>query len=112
MALPDIEGLSLAELRSLANAISAQASVLEAQAVEEEKSQRDAVTGAIASLEALLGPENAAPGTDSIRAVLAFGDDAIRANASQAVPLIVHGMEQLTATVLGLARVVQANRRD
>ena len=107
MPTPDISNLSVAELQALM----AQAQTLAAQKALQEQAERDlaqlTVNSAVATLTGLLGPENAEPGTDSIRAVLAFGTDAIKANVQEAVPLILEGLRILTETTLALARVQQ-----
>jgi hypothetical protein len=106
MALPDISGLTLEELRDLAQAASLAAIQAEADRDDDRDAAKVKISQAIASLEALLGPEGAAPSTNSINGVLAFTDAQMAANAGLAFRTTFIGLKALTKTVLDLARVV------
>lgn len=106
MALPDISGLTLEELRDLAQAASLAAIQAEADRDDDRDAAKVKISEAIASLEALLGPEGAAPSTTSINGVLAFTDAQMAANAGLAFRTTFIGLKALTKTVLDLARVV------
>ena len=79
--------------------------VIEAKTIEAAHDRQE-VQQTIDSLTSLLGPEGAVPSLNSIRGVLAHGDQTIMQNPGQAVVLILKGMGQLTSTVLKLAQVV------
>lgn len=116
MALPDITTLTLEELQQLA--IAAAQAIAARQEVErtEDEARRAAIGDAITALSALLGPEDAPPGTGSIRAVRAFDAADIAAgkprgttmaeNSGLALSLLYEGMDALTATVLNISRVL------
>jgi len=106
MALPDISTLTLQELRDLAQAASLAAIQAEADRDEDRDAAKVKISEAIASLEALLGPEGAAPSTSSINGVLAFSNEQMAANAGLAFRTTFIGLKALTKTVLDLARVV------
>lgn len=96
---------SLDDLRSLIEEATAAFFALQEQERQETDVARATIANAVAALEQLLGPTAPAPGTDSIRAVLAYGPETITANASTVVPLILQGMEILTNTLLAVAKV-------
>lgn len=108
MSLPSLDGLSIAQLQELVSLVVTQISTLESSAKDDIRIAKEAVINARATLESLQGPVDATPGTNSIRAVLAYGDDFIVANASQAVPLIVHGMETLTTVMIDITKALTA----
>ena len=109
MVVPDITSLSLEELRELISIVATQISVLENQKTEDKNDARNSIVSARAQLEGLLGPVDAVPSTNSIRGVLAYGDEVISQNASTAVPLIVHGMASLTEVLINLAKTMDSN---
>lgn len=104
----DLTGLSTEELTTLLNQVN-DALRISIEADSQEQYQRRIDIGdAIASLEALLGPEDAVAGTDSIRAVRQFTSQQMADNPELAFPLIFLGMEILTSTTLNLAKVVSS----
>ncbi|AWN03351.1 hypothetical protein PBI_COUNT_28 [Microbacterium phage Count] len=109
MVVPDITSLTLEELKELISIVATQISVLESQKANDKSEARNEIVNARAQLEGLLGPVDAAPSTESIRGVLAFGDEVISQNASTAVPLIVHGMASLTEVLINLTKTMDSN---
>lgn len=115
MALPDITTLTLEELQQL---IVAATDVLRArQDAErsEEEQRRVAIGDAIATLEALLGPEGSPPydpatgAHETINGVLAHDteDHAVLAqNAGLALSLILRALKVDVGTGLNIARVI------
>lgn len=103
---------NLEDLKELIEDATAAYFALQEQERQEAIQERQAIVNAISSLEALLGPVDAAPSTDSIRGVLAFGSEVIQQNASTAVPLILAGLDQLTQTTISIAKVVEANQSN
>lgn len=102
----DISTLTTDELQALITAASERLHALAVEHAQDVETRKGDISGAITALEALLGPEGAQPGTNSIREVLAYDDTTIEANAGLAFRLILQGMESLTSTVLDVARVV------
>lgn len=102
----DLNTLTIEELAQLLRDATDVLNTKRAQAQADNDERREQITTAITNLEALLGPEGATPGTDSIREVLAYDDATIVANSGIAFRLILLGMESLTATTLDVARVV------
>jgi len=111
MALPDISNLTLEELRQLQQLAALAAIQSEADRDEMDVATRVKIGTAIASLQALLGPEGAAPATNSINGVLAFTDAQMAANAGLAFRLAFTGLKELTKTVLDIAYIA-ANKVD
>jgi hypothetical protein len=102
----DLSKLSLAELRDLSTRVSNETFLAEARSKQEAVDRKIRLAQSVTNLSNLLGPTGATAGTDSIRAVLAYGDETIAANPGQAVTLILHGLEVLTQTTLDLAKGV------
>lgn len=100
------------DLRALIQEATAAYNAAQERERQEEQQERQAIVDAIGTLEALLGPVGAAPSTDSIRGVLAFGTETIQANSAAAVPLILLGLDQLTQTVLSIAKVVESSQNN
>lgn len=104
MANIDLTNMTPAELQALINQASDQKFLAENAAREEAEARKQRLLVAVSELTALLGPEVAQPGMDSIRGVLAYGQEAVQTNPGQAVWLALVGMEQLTSTVLDLSK--------
>ena len=109
MVVPDITSMTLEELKELISIVATQISVLESQKANDKSEARNEIVNARAQLEGLLGPVDAVPSTNSIRGVLAYGDEVISQNASTAVPLIVHGMASLTEVLINLTKTMDSN---
>lgn len=120
MPIPDISDLTAAELRELIEASSAAFYAAEAAQKAADEARREAIGNAVASLETLLGPEGAAPGVNSIRAVrahdaadIAAGEPrgtTMAANATTALSLLYEGLEMLTTTTRDVAKVIARNQ--
>lgn len=106
MALPDVTTLTLEELRILIGQLATEINAREQAALDEKQNSRDQILAAKTTLEGLLGPVGAAPGTESIRAILAFGDEVIGQNVTIVVPMIIHGLEVITATMIEVTKLV------
>lgn len=106
MADIDLSQLSVSELQELINRASDAKFQAENDAKNEAETRKVRIKEAAGRLEALLGPADAKPGVTSIREVLAYGEDTIKANPGVALVLILQGMEQLTSTTLDLARTI------
>lgn len=104
MADIDLTNMTPSELQALINKASDQKFLAESAARDEAEARKQRLLAAVGELTALLGPVDAQPATDSIRGVLAFGQDTVQANPGQAAWLAIVGMEQLTSTVLDLAK--------
>ena len=98
---------NLEELAELINQASALYNQLQQQAQNEKVESQAAVQAAEANLTALLGPVGAAPGTDSIRAVLAYGQATIESNPGAAVFLVLVGLEQLVANQITVIKALK-----
>lgn len=94
------------ELRALIVEASQALAVTEAAAAQAQVDRRVRIAATIGKLDALQGPEDAGPGTGSIRAVRGYDGQTMVENAAVALPLIFEGLEILTSTVLDLARVI------
>jgi len=105
MAVPDISKLTLEELRQLQQLTALATAQASADRESVDVAKRAKIGQAIASLNALLGPEGAAPETNSINGVLAFTDAQMAANAGIAFRLAFTGLKELTKTVLDIAYV-------
>ncbi|MGO3147076.1 MAG: hypothetical protein ACTIJ6_05285 [Leucobacter sp.] len=77
---------------------------LEARTVQDARTGR--IEDSITALDALLGPLDAAPGTDSIRAVRQYDGLTMADNAAVAFPLILHGLEILATTTRDIANTI------
>lgn len=104
---------TLEGLRELIAEANSAYTALQMQLSQEVSDTKASVAGSISTLDALLGPEGAAPwnpdgstGDPTIRGLLAHGDEVIGQNAPIVLPLLVHGLGVLTSTVLDIARVV------
>ena len=106
MADIDLTNMSVNELQDLINKASDAKFHAEHLAQDEAVARKARIQAAAASLQGLLGPEGAPAAMDSIRGVLAFGEDVIKTNPGQAVFLSLQGMEILTNTVLDLAKPI------
>lgn len=106
MADIDLTSMSVTELQDLINRASDAKYHAEHLAQDEAAARKIRIKQAATELEALLGPENATPGTGSIRAVLAYGEEIISANPGQAVFLAITGMSILTDTVMDIAKTI------
>ena len=106
MADIDLSNMSVNQLQDLINKAQEQKFMAENAARDEAAARKERIKSAVTNLSALLGPVDAQPGMDSIRAVRAYGDDVIAANPGQAVALALLGLEQLTGTVLDLAKTI------
>ena len=111
-----IEDMTIAELTALINQATAQLRLRREQEQQEEQDRRSQIADAVATLEVLLGPEGATPDVNSIRAVRAFDmldvangktpGTTMGENAGLALSLAYAGLEQLTSTLLNVARVL------
>lgn len=106
MPIPDISTLTLDELRDLIGDANSRYATLEHTQQQETADLRTQIDAAIAQLDALLGPEGAPPGTDSIRAVLAYSDAEMAANAGVAFRLTFAGLAEVTRITRDIASVV------
>lgn len=77
-----------------------------AEQQQEDADLRTQIDAAISQLTTLLGTEDAPPGADSIRAILAADDATIATNSVLAIRLAFVGLQQLTSTTRDIARVV------
>lgn len=106
MAVPDITGLTLEELKQLIGQLATEINAREAAEQAEKDDSRAQIIAATTTLQGLLGPVGAAPGTESIRAILAFGDEVIGQNVAIVVPMIIHGLEIITSTMIEVTKLV------
>ena len=102
----DLTALTPDELRALINQADARLMQLSHDAQQTEDALRADITATIAALDALIGPDDAPPGTGSIAAVLGYDRQTMAQHAHVTLPLIVRGMDTLARTVRDLARVV------
>lgn len=108
MTVPDLNELTLEELRDWISALNQRHAQLEAERRAEAVQRRESVAAAIADLEGLLGPESGEPGVGDIRAVRRYAPEVMAQNSGVALALAFEGMEQLTETVLEIAHVLAA----
>ena len=108
----DISNLSIAEIEALFTQLSERLNQLRAEAATEDAERREGIEAAQAQLAALLGPEGAAPGTSSIRAVRGYSAQVMGENAGIALELAFTGLEMLTKTVADIAAVIAADRGE
>lgn len=118
MAL-DLTKLSIEELQALAAQAQAQANTLAAQKqleeLEESEARKERTANAVASLTALLGPEDAPPyvpggeAPPSIRGLLAYPPEILAENAGIALQMLYQGLEALTITTRDLAGIISVN---
>lgn len=102
----DLTDLTSDELRALISQADARLTQLSHDAQQTEDTLRADITATIATLDALIGPDDAASGTGSIAAVLGHDGAKMAQYAAITLPLIVRGMDILARTVRDLARVV------
>lgn len=105
MAIPDISGLDESDLITLmqqANQLYAQKQAANAS---DAAARRQSIANAIATLDTLLGPADAAKGTTSIRAIRQYTGAEMVTGAATALPLIFQALEILTTTQLDIAHV-------
>lgn len=107
MALPDISNLSTEDLRELIVAAQALYTQGEANKTADIAARKAAIEEAIVELLTLLGPEDSAPGTDTINGILKFTDAQMAGAAGLAFRRIFQGMKMLTETTLDIANVVR-----
>lgn len=106
MAELDLSTLSVSELSALINEAQSQRFVAEAAAQQEAEARRMRLRDAVGQLTDLLGAVDSDQSMESIRGVLAYGEEAIAANPGQAVVLILRGMERLAMIQLDLAQTI------
>lgn len=102
----DITTLTEAEVHDLLSQLQLRLEQLRIEARDTQTERTDRITAAIATLDALLGPVDAAPGTDSIREVRGYSGEVMADNAAVALPLAFHGLEILTTVVRDLAATI------
>ena len=96
------------ELKALISQASAQLVAIEQEQIQAETDLRASLAATVATLDALIGPDNAPPGTGSITAVLGYDGPTMVQHASVTLPLIMQGMSILARAARDLARVVGA----
>ena len=96
------------ELKVLISQASAKLSEIEQAQIQAKIDLRASIAATVATLDALIGPDNAPPGTDSITAVLGYDGPTMAQHASVTLPLIMQGMSILARATRDLARVVGA----
>lgn len=106
MAVPDITGLSEAEIVTLIQTANARYYQVQEATKTTVEQKHASAAAAISTLTALLGPVNATAGVGSIRAVRKYDGPTMATNAALALPLAFQALEILTATTLDLAHVV------
>lgn len=115
----NLEDMSVEDLTALIDQASQMVRDRLAQAQQAVEDRRAQLAAAITPLEVLLGPDDATPGIDSIRAARAFDTADISdgkprgttmaENPGLALSLLFEGMELLTANTLNLARILAAD---
>lgn len=115
----DLSGVTtLPEMRAALAQVTDAYQALERAQATLTANRKTRITGAVGTLQALLGPEGAPPydpaGTTppTIRSVGAHTPDVLATHSGLALDLILSGLEVLTATVLDLARVVAESQES
>lgn len=103
----DFDNLTIEELTNVLSQVNNALRVAREQERQTVEQRRAQIGQAINDLATLLGPAEGEAGVDSIRAVRRFDEQTIADNAGLAFALILAGMEQLTATVLNLAHIIE-----
>lgn len=102
----DLTTLTLAELGQLSRDVADAYVAREAADAADDAERKARIAAADATLVALLGPDNAAAGQGSIRAMLRYSDTDLQNHAGLALRLVLTGMEIQTRTMLDIVRVV------
>lgn len=105
-ALPDTTGWSLDQIRAALNQLNGAYYAAQQEQASDAETRRQSIQAAVADLETLLGPADAAKSTDNIRGAKQFSGDEMVAGAAVTLPLIFTALEILTDTTLDLARAV------
>lgn len=105
-AYMDIGTLTLGELEDLLRQLNARIEQIHLEARDEQSDRTARIVGAITALDGLLGPDDAPPGVDSIRAVRGYDGQTMSDNAHVALPLAFHGLEILTTVVRDIASTI------
>ena len=104
--MTNLETLTADDLRALISQASARLAQIEWDAEQTEADLRADLAAAVATLDALIGPDDAPPGTGSITAMRGYDGPTMAQHAHVALPVIVHGLDILARTTRDLARVV------
>lgn len=104
MAIPDISGLSHAEIEDLLDAVEARKLVLDAEATTNAETIRRGISGDVDALVALIGPPaaTATAGTDSINALLAMKKAEINADYAKHT---LRMLRKVTKVLVAVVRV-------
>ena len=102
----DVTQLTEAEVQELMGQLSLRLEQLRVEARDSQTERAERITAAIGTLDALLGAEDAEPGTDSIRAVRGYTGEVMAEHAAIALPLAFQGLEILTTVVRDLAATI------
>ena len=107
MAIPDISGLSHAEIEELLDAVEARKLVLDAEATTNAEAIRRGISGDVDALVALIGPPaaTATAGTDSINALLAMKKAEINADPAAYAKHTLRMLRKVTKVLVAVVRV-------
>lgn len=102
----DVSTLTQAEVDALQTALNARKAQIRIDEREEQEEIDTRIEGSIATIEALLGPVDAAPGLDSIRAVRGWDGATMATKPELAFPLAFLGLETLAKAVRDIATTI------
>lgn len=102
----DVSMLTQEEIDDLLRLLRARLEQIRLEARDEQTERTTRIEDSISALDGLLGPEDAEPGIDSIRAVRGFDGQTMADNAAIALPLAFHGLEILTTVVRDIASTI------
>lgn len=102
----DVSTLTKEEVEDLLRQLNARLEQIRLEARDRQDERTTRIEDSISALDALLGPVDAAPGVDSIRAVRGYDGETMATNAAIAFPLAFHGLEILTQTVRDIASTI------
>jgi len=105
MALPDLTNVTLEERRTLQIVLAQLIEAEEQAAAAEERALRESIAATVGTLDALIGPDDAVPGLDSLTAVRKYDAATMGANAGLGLDLAFLGIDVLARAVRDLARV-------
>ena len=107
MAIPDISGLSHAEIEDLLDAVEARKLVLDAEATTNAEAIRRGISGDVDALVALVGPpvSTATAGTDSINALLSMTKAEINADPAAYAKHTLRMLRKVTKVLVAVVRV-------
>jgi len=104
----DVSNLTVAEAEALIQQLRLRIEQLRIEERDEQTERTARIGAAISELDALLGPEGAAPGVDSIRAVRGYDGQTMADNAAIAFPLAFQGLEILADVVRDIASMLSS----